>query len=320
MPGGGMRAAWDGVIEHSWTLPVCGVVAAVSLGALVNQILALRLDMKFLPSLPEVSAPAGPASNAPQMSPGGFVPLAARTAPVVSIPVSSPSGAPAKSSLPIDLLGTMFVTDRMKEIPRSPWMGGSGMTFRDQRPGLKSVALLQLTTGSRDIDAVHVGEKWQGIELLAVERNRVLVRNMSTGAQEYITSDALQGAGPVSRTGRPSSNSSAASGKIILSRSEVNRAIDNNSNVIFSWADVQPYAAAGEVQGFQLSNIKPRGKPFFNLLGFREGDIIKRVNGVKMDSVDKAVGLWQEIHGKDQVTFSIQRQGVDQEINIGFKP
>lgn len=289
------------ILGRRWSMPVCAATAAVSLAIGVNQMVALRLDFKGLPTAPDVSPlPAAPQPGAVRLSFGAFVPQAARPAPVPS--VATPSGASGKSSLPIELIGTFSASD------------GPSVAR-------KSVAILQVTTGAREVDVMRVGEKWQGMELLAVERYRVRIRNLSTGAEEFIESETLKSAGGSAvKSVRKPAPSGDASGKILLSRSEVNRAIDNNTNVIFSWVDVQPYAPGGAVQGFQLSNIKPRGKPFFNLLGFREGDIVKRVNGVKMDSVEKAVGLWKDIHGKEQVTFSIQRQGVDQELNIVFKP
>lgn len=298
---GAIKQVLDQMVLHRWAMPLAGILAAFGAALLVTQILAWRLDGSNLPALPEISSASAFQTHAPspvQLSPNGFIP---RAAPAPTAPAPTTSDAAGKTTLPIDLLGT-FVG----------------------RHSVKSVALVQITTGSRDVKAMRVGEKWQGFELLEVERGRIFVRNLSTGAREYVSNDQLVQGGSMTVAGsRPAASAadvSSSSNRTVLSRAQVNRLIDNNTNVIFSWVDVQPYAVAGQVTGFKLNNIKPRGKPFFNLMGFSEGDIIKRVNGVKMDSVDKAVGLWGSVHGKDQVTFSIERQGIEKELTIEFKP
>lgn len=297
----GWRDALDPVILHKWTMPLSGMAAAVFAAVLAGQVVAWKFDAKTLPVLPEISVPPEPAPpSAIRMSSGGFVPQA----PVVR-PAAASSSAVAKSGLPVELLGT-FV-------------------HASKKPA-KSLAIVQLTSGTREAKVLRIGEKWQSMELLNVDRGRILVQNLSSGAREYISNDQLV-ATTVDVTSRsaagvpvkPAAVDASSSDEILLSRDQVNRAMNYNSSVIFSWVDVQPHAVAGKVEGFRLNNIKPRGKPFFDLLKFREGDIVKRVNGVKMDSVDKAVGLWGAIHGKDKVTFTIERQGVDKEITLVFK-
>lgn len=300
--GGVMKGTVEQMVLHRRAMPVCAMLAAAGAALLATQILAWRLDRATAPVLPKIpSPPAATGGSGPvNLSSAGFVPRPATP----SAPAPSPNAEPAKSGLSVDLIGT-FVG----------------------RHSAKSVALLQLTTGARDVKAMRIGEKWQGMELLAVERSRVWVRNLSTGAKEYVANDQLMAATfdmtLPARPPRPpvsASSEDGSSGRKVLSRAQVNRLIQNNTNLIFSWVNVQPHAVAGQVVGFKLNNIKPRGKPFFDLLGFYEGDIIKRVNGVKMDSVDRAVGLWENLHGKEQVSFTVDRGGVEKEITIEFKP
>lgn len=294
----GWRTAWDRIIFHKWALPISGMVTAAGAAILAGQVLAWRLDRAAPPALPEPPPPAVPASTAAiRISAGGFIPQAAPSEPV---PVAA-SGSPSKTGLPVDLLGTIVASPKRTS---------------------KSLAIVQSTAGAREVEVLRVGEKWQGLELLEVERSRIWIRNLSTGAREYISSDQLAAAAanvtPKVKV-RPAAGDPSNSEQVVLSRSQVNRAIDNNTNVIFSWVDVQPYAVGGQVEGFRLNSIKPRGKPFFEMLRFKEGDIVKRVNGVKMDSVDKAVGLWAALHGKDQVSFTVERQGIEREISLAFK-
>lgn len=295
----------DRIVRHPWAAPASLMVSAACLAVVLTQALGWKWDQAAMPALPDVrpsSAPEQP--SAVRLSADGFIPKAAVAAPPKEKPVVMTT---SKSGLPVDLLGT-FVAGK------------------EPKMSSKSVAIVQLTSGSREVEILHVGEKWQGLELLEVERGKIWVRNVSSGAREFITNEQLLAIGSAaSSRPRPGSTPAEPSGgtgneKIQLSRSQVNRALDNNSNVIFSWVDVQPHAVSGRVEGFKLNNIKPRGKPFFNLLGFREGDVVKRVNGVKMDSVDKAVGLWSSIHGQDDVSFTIERLGVEKEITLVFKP
>ncbi len=294
----GWSTAWDRLIFHKWTLPMSGMVIAACAAVLAGQILAWKLDRATPPVLPEIPSPAVPSMpSAIRISSGGFIPQSAAPAPAALLV----SGSPSKTGLPVELLGTIVASPKKNS---------------------KSLAIVQSTGGAREVEVLRVGEKWQGLELLEVERSRIWIKNLSTGAREYISSDqlaaAVSDATPRVKS-RPVASDQSNSDQIILSRSQVNRAIDNNTNVIFSWVDVQPYAVGGQVEGFRLNNIKPRGKPFFEMLRFKEGDIIKRVNGVKMDSVDKAVGLWTALHGKDQVSFTVERQGIEKEITLAFK-
>lgn len=302
----GWGTALDHVVFHKWAMPFCGMILAASTALLASQILAWKLDRSNLQVLPDVAPPPPPAVPAAvRISAGGFIPQPAAPATPAAAVVP---GTPLKSALPLELIGTFVSTPK--------------------RPN-RSLAILQMTTGGKEVEILRIGEKWQKIgvleiELLEVDRARILIKNLLTGAREYISNDQLLAS--VSAPSSPRvpraegvSVSGSLSDEIVLSRAQINRAIDNNTNIIFSWVDVQPYAVAGKVEGFRLNNIKPRGKPFFEMLRFKEGDIVKRVNGVKMDSVDKAVGLWSAVHGKDRVSFTIERQGVEKEINLVFK-
>lgn len=294
--GGNWRGAAEHFAMHRWTMPASAVLSAVAAAVLAAQVLGWKLDLKSFPALPEIPPQEVPAATPPvRVSSAGFVPTAAT--PPAEKPASPAS--PSKSALPVELLGT-FVGSR----------GGRPVQA-------KSIAIVQLTTGTKEVNVLKIGGKWQGMELLEVERSRIWVRNLSTGAKEYVSNDQL-----MAPTIHAASKSAPPTdpGQIVVSRAQVNRAISNNTNNILSWVEIPPYAVSGSIEGFQLKNMKPRGKPFFNLLGFQEGDVIKRVNGVKMDSVDKAVGLWQALHGKDEVSFSIERQGIQKELSIVFKP
>ncbi|MBI4180136.1 hypothetical protein HY522_12015 [bacterium] len=296
---GEIKETMDRVVTHPWALPAAGVLAAFGGALIVTQYLAWRLDRANAPVLPDLPG-IGIERTQPgpvRLSGAGFVPApAAVQAPVVS--------SPQTSSLPVELIGT-FVG----------------------RHSASSVALLQLTTGTRDVRALRRGHQWAGapswagLELLQVDRSRVMVKNLSNGSKEYIVNDNLNVATIPSLTkssAAPSEDRGA--GSTLLSRATVNRMLNNSAEQIFSWVNVQPHAVGGQIAGFKLNNIKPRGKPFFDLLGFREGDIVKRVNGVKMDSVEKSVGLWESIRGSDRVSFTIDRQGAEKELVLDFKP
>jgi len=296
-----LRETLDRILSNKWSLPAGAMVAAAGAAILAGQILAWKLDRASLPALPAIPAAQSWAAPSPRrISIGGFVPQAAQPVPSLPAPPVAGTGG-TKSALPVDLLGT--------------FVGGP-------KKAAMSIAIVQLSTGSREVEVLKIGEKWKDMELLEVERGRIWVKNLTTGAREFISNDALLAPSAGARlpaAARPASSTFSGGEQVTVSRSEINRTINNNTNIIFSWVDVQPHAVAGRVEGFKLANIKPRGKPFFDKLTFLEGDIVKRVNGVKMDSVDKAVGLWSSIHGKDRVSFTVERQGVDKEITIVFK-
>ncbi len=75
-----------------------------------------------------------------------------------------------------------------------------------------------------------------------------------------------------------------------LSRSELKQKLKNNMDNAFRGLVAGPYRKNGKIVGFRLKKVRPYN--IFYKMGARSGDIIKRVNGKKIDSTQKLYSFW----------------------------
>jgi len=66
-----------------------------------------------------------------------------------------------------------------------------------------------------------------------------------------------------------------------------------NDKELFKKVNVVPKLNEGKVDGFQVNNLPPDSLPY--KYGFRDGDIIRRVNGIFIDSIAKGFSVYNQI-------------------------
>ena len=70
-------------------------------------------------------------------------------------------------------------------------------------------------------------------------------------------------------------------------------------------ASAQPYSKDGQLIGFRVRAGKHRR--IFRQLGLRNGDIVKEVNGMKIDSPEKGIMLMSELSGASDLSITVLR-------------
>ena len=70
-------------------------------------------------------------------------------------------------------------------------------------------------------------------------------------------------------------------------------------------ASAQPYSKDGQLIGFRVRAGKRRR--IFRQLGLRNGDIVKEVNGIKIDSPEKGIMLMSELSGASDLSITVLR-------------
>lgn len=70
-------------------------------------------------------------------------------------------------------------------------------------------------------------------------------------------------------------------------------------------ASVRPYSKDGELVGFRVRAGKRRR--LFRQLGLRNGDIVKEVNGMQLDSAEKGIMLMGELSGASELSITVLR-------------
>lgn len=101
-----------------------------------------------------------------------------------------------------------------------------------------------------------------------------------------------------------------------ISRAEFQQKMLNDIDNAMQGVKAGPYRVNGQIEGFQLIRIRP-----YNVLydyGIRSGDVIKRINGKKIDSTEKLYNMWQGFKNESKLTFDIERNGkiVTLDVNI----
>ncbi len=186
-----------------------------------------------------------------------------------------------------------------------------GTVYREKG---NSLAIIE-DTKTRKQDLYHVGDFILGeAKLIAVSRNKVyLERN---GKQEVL--EVYEG--PKVKTGggaeaRRSQKGSIPTGAGIkrLSRNRYRipqedlRNAFENMNHLLTQVRMSPNFNNGQPDGFKLLSIK-RGS-LIQRSGFRDGDIIKRVNGIEIDSPEKAFEVYEQLKNEPIITVEIVRGG-----------
>ena len=110
--------------------------------------------------------------------------------------------------------------------------------------------------------------------------------------------------------GTGSAIESSSGGGVIkktISRAEIKQKVLNNMDNALKGLRAGPYRVNGQVEGFRLITIRP-----YNILyklGARNGDVVKRINGKKIDSTEKLYKMWETLKTESRITADIERRG-----------
>lgn len=202
------------------------------------------------------------------------------------IPDNDETGAglkapPVRTSLPLNLLGVIVVSDE-----------------------LKSVASVE-DKGSNQVLAVRVNEPLvSGTSVQKIESNRVIFINRNTERREFIElpKDVL------TATARKASKPGAAAGIVnnggghySIDRKEVDAAL-TNLNEVLTQARCLPNFEAGKPSGYRCFQIVPGS--IYDKLGMQENDVITSINGQPINDPAKAFTLLTSL--RDQSTRNIE--------------
>jgi len=92
----------------------------------------------------------------------------------------------------------------------------------------------------------------------------------------------------------------------ILSKTEFEKKIYNNLNQIFQTLTLVPNVNENNIMtGVRIANLVP-GSLIYQY-GARQGDIILRVNGHKIDSMEKGYKLWENVKNENYIEVEILR-------------
>jgi general secretion pathway protein C len=184
-----------------------------------------------------------------------------------------------------------------------------GTVYRDKG---NSIAIIE-DVKTRKQDLYHVGDMILGeAKLIAVSRNKVyLERN---GKQEVLEvyekaeekpGGRSAGTPPVRRPIPTGTGIRRLSGdQYRIPREDLQGAFEN-MNQLLTQVRVVPNFKDGAPDGFKLLSIK-RGS-IIHQAGLRDGDIVKRVNGIEIDSPEKAFEVYEQVKNEPLITVEVIR-------------
>lgn len=191
---------------------------------------------------------------------------------------------------------------------------------------LAELKLLGTVTGPPDIARAMIlkkGEKqaeifklWKdvyGYTLSGIDSSKVYLKRDKTSYTLDLYDKKSPASGKSSATVNPVQTGDV---KKTISRAEFQQKMLNDIDNAMQGVKAGPYRVNGQIEGFQLIRIRP-----YNVLydyGLRSGDVIKRINGKKIDSTEKLYNMWQGFKNESRLSFDIERNGkiVTLDVNI----
>lgn len=203
----------------------------------------------------------------------------------------------SRTSLPLRLVGTVAA-------------GGEGTRL---------AAIERKDNGESAI--YRLNDDVMGAQLVRIERNRVyLARN---GVTEVLPIDLEERGGPTPAgrrgpVGAPGADvAEQGSGNYVLSDRYVKAQLANMSSLLTQVRAVPNMTKEGVADGFKLFSIK-KGS-IFDKIGFQNHDVVRRVNGVELDSAEKGLELFQALRNEKSFLVDIDRNNAKKTLTFNIQ-
>lgn len=198
---------------------------------------------------------------------------------------------PVLSTLPLNLIGTLVHSDPAKSIAAIE---------------VKSKNLSGSYAPGADIEGLAKLEK--------VERGIAYIRNANTAALEYIE---LKSATKVSFDASKPSAAAPVAGKDVkaiapnkfqIKRSDLLKYTNDLSSVLMQARAVPNRDPnTGEINGFRILDMQENS--IFGQLGLARMDVLKSVNGEPIDSIQKAMEMYNTMKNGSKIELNVERNG-----------
>ena len=156
--------------------------------------------------------------------------------------------------------------------------------------------------------------------LVTVKKEYVEILN-GTVKTKIMTPTALasETAPPPSVPGAPAGDTLAAqtgSGSYVIDQRLLNAALDNIGQAMTD-ARLLPSIKDGKVEGFKVSEVKPKG--IFGTIGLKNGDVLLRMNDFPIDSPEKAIQSFASLKGQSRIRLDLIRDGQPTTFNYDIR-
>lgn len=221
----------------------------------------------------EVSGALAPTPPPPELAVAALDPDA--TARLLGISLSPLSADPPREPAPSPLRASVIAT---LVANRPPW---SLATLRDELSGA--------------VEVVRPGERFLDAVLEAVEPLRVIV--VRDGRREYLSVTPGPGRAPAAVAAVAAGGDPA-----VIDRSEL-----AHLDQLAAGCRIVPAFVGGKAVGFKLFGIRPGS--IYQRAGLQNGDVIRGIDGMTLDSPDKAIEIYGKLHDSTRFELQLERRG-----------
>ncbi|MFQ5431833.1 MAG: type II secretion system protein GspC [Nitrospinota bacterium] len=160
-----------------------------------------------------------------------------------------------------------------------------------------------------------------GAVIVAISRLSVLINN--AGRMESLSVEMKSGSGTRSGRTRPTTASSGSphggvwkvsEGRVIMDKRFLEKQLTRVNDLMTQVRAVPHMNKDKVMQGFKVFQIR-RGS-VFQKVGLKNHDVIQRINGQKLDSVEKGLDLFAALRDETHFTLDILRNNANKTINI----
>lgn len=190
------------------------------------------------------------------------------------------------SKLPLELIGTIINEDPDSSL-------GSVL--------IKNHAVANVVRRTQDLENIATIE--------SIQRDRLYLRNYANGEIEFITLGAYDPARAVTPEAMDSSDEKK---EFHIQRSLIDEVLNGKLPELLQQAKAVPVMENRTITGFRLDWFEQSS--LFGKLGLKEGDVLKSVNGVKLDSLAAVMRVFEQFQNSSMIELGVERGGKSQSI------
>jgi general secretion pathway protein C len=230
--------------------------------------------------------------------------------------LEDPNAAAVRTSLRLQLIATVMAN-------RPEW---SIATIRDLTQNTDDVYMVgDIILGARITDIQQLEAPADPAATTAVAGPEMRVMILNEGHREYIDLSAPGTAAPKPVAVNTDAPASTLNGEGIkklddhhfqIERSTVNSALTNMNDLAMQ-ARIVPSFKNGQADGFKLFSIRPDS--LYSKIGIVNGDVIQRINGLDINSPDKALEAYGKLKSANALDLTVERNGTPQNFHYAIQ-
>lgn len=152
---------------------------------------------------------------------------------------------------------------------------------------------------------LHLGDTLpDGGKVIAIARQLLKLRYPDGSEQTILPPELPTEEGTASAPATNPAIRGGSDNRYAITRAEAEKA-RSNLGELMKQARMEPHVVNGKTDGFEVKMIKPN--TIFTALGLQKGDIVKEVNGLALDSPEKALQIFQQLREAQHIVVAVVR-------------